>query len=189
MSWMRCSGAVGRLGVIVLAVAVLAVAGPAGAADGFAPVRQGSVIRSSRWPGTVATTSRTTRCGSATIPQPRPGRDGDHHRHRHPEPLEVRSGPRGFEISRLLVNNHPASFTRDGQELVISPDAGLPSGQPFTVVVAYAGVPAVITDPDESIEGWMPTDDGAFVVGEQQGSPGGIRSTTTHRTRRPTTSG
>ena len=30
----------------------------------------------------------------------------------------------------------------------------------------------MITDPDQSIEGWVPTDDGAFVVGEPQGSPG-----------------
>ena len=29
-----------------------------------------------------------------------------------------------------------------------------------------------MTDPDESIEGWVPTDDGAVVVGEPQGSPG-----------------
>ena len=28
-----------------------------------------------------------------------------------------------------------------------------------------------MTDPDFSIEGWVPTDDGAFVVGEPQGSP------------------
>ena len=29
----------------------------------------------------------------------------------------------------------------------------------------------MVTDPDQSIEGWVPTDDGAFVVGEPQGSP------------------
>ena len=40
------------------------------------------------------------------------------------------------------------------------------------VTVRYAGVPQVITDPDESIEGFVPTDDGAFVVGEPQGAPG-----------------
>ena len=79
---------------------------------------------------------------------------------------------RGFQISRLLVNGQAASFTRDGQELVITPVAGLPAGQAFTVVVDYAGEPSVITDPDGSIEGWVPTDDGAFVVGEPQGSPG-----------------
>ena len=40
------------------------------------------------------------------------------------------------------------------------------------MAVAYRGVPEVVTDPDQSIEGWVPTDDGAFVVGEPQGSPG-----------------
>jgi aminopeptidase N len=80
---------------------------------------------------------------------------------------------RGFSISRLLVNGQAATFTREGeQELVITPSAGLPSGSQFTVTVDYAGTPLVVTDPDEAIEGWVPTDDGAFVVGEPQGSPG-----------------
>jgi aminopeptidase N len=48
---------------------------------------------------------------------------------------------------------------------------GIQSGSGFTVVVGYAGTPTVVTDPDFSIEGWVPTDDGAFVVGEPQGSP------------------
>src|SRR5262249_41743849 len=78
---------------------------------------------------------------------------------------------RGFDINRLTVNGAAASFTRYGQELVITPAAGLPAGVMFTVVVGYSGIPLVITDPDESIEGWVPTDDGAFVVGEPQGSP------------------
>ncbi len=80
---------------------------------------------------------------------------------------------RGFSISRLLVNGQAATFTREGeQELVITPSAGLSSGSQFTVTIDYAGTPPVITDPDGSIEGWVPTDDGAFVVGEPQGSPG-----------------
>jgi aminopeptidase N len=79
---------------------------------------------------------------------------------------------RGFEIPELLVNGQPASFTRDGQELVITPRPRLRADQSFTVVVDYSGVPTVVTDPDQSIEGWVPTDDGAFVAGEPQGSPG-----------------
>ena len=79
---------------------------------------------------------------------------------------------RGFDIDRLTVNGAVASFTREGQELVITPAAGLPAGAVFTVVVGYSGVPQVITDPDGSIEGFVPTEDGAFVVGEPQGSPG-----------------
>jgi aminopeptidase N len=78
----------------------------------------------------------------------------------------------GFSIPRLLVNGAPATFTRDGQELVITPAAGIPNGSTFTVTVDYVGQPAVITDPDDAIEGWVPTQDGAFVVGEPQGSPG-----------------
>jgi aminopeptidase N len=78
---------------------------------------------------------------------------------------------RGFEISRLLVDGRAASLARDGQELVITPRVGLHRGRAFTVVVDYAGTPGVVTDPDGSIEGWVPTADGAFVVNEPQGSP------------------
>src|SRR5262245_26907999 len=79
---------------------------------------------------------------------------------------------RGFDVTSVAVSGRAASFTRDGQELVITPQVGLRSGRPFTVSVSYAGVPVVITDPDQSIEGWVPTNDGAFVVSEPQGSPG-----------------
>jgi len=76
-------------------------------------------------------------------------------------------------IRQVLVNGTAASFAREGvQELVVTPAAGLVQGRTFTVTVAYAGTPLVITDPDRSIEGWVPTDDGAFVVNEPQGSPG-----------------
>ena len=78
---------------------------------------------------------------------------------------------RGFEISRLEVNGRPAGFTRDGQELVITPRGRLAAGSAFTVRVDYAGTPSVVTDPDGSIEGWVPTGDGAIVVNEPQGSP------------------
>jgi hypothetical protein len=39
---------------------------------------------------------------------------------------------RGFDVSRLTVNGQAASFTRAGQELVITPQAGLPAARPFT---------------------------------------------------------
>jgi aminopeptidase N len=79
---------------------------------------------------------------------------------------------RGFDISALRVNGAAASFTRAGvHELVITPGTGIRSGQTFTVTIDYAGTPAIVTDPDGSIEGWVPTNDGAFVVNEPQGSP------------------
>jgi aminopeptidase N len=80
-------------------------------------------------------------------------------------------GAEGFDIPSLTVNGRPAAFARDGQELIVTPAQGIAQGSTFTVDVAYRGQPQVVTDPDGSIEGWVPTDDGAFVVGEPQGSP------------------
>jgi len=79
---------------------------------------------------------------------------------------------RGYDISDLEVNGRNAQFTRDGQELTVVPRHGLLRKLPFVVRVEYSGQPAPIVDPDESLEGWVPTDDGAFVVNEPQGSPG-----------------
>src|SRR5215218_10227645 len=170
---MRRKGAMGRLGVVVLAVAVLAVAAPAGAADRFTPGSPGLGdpffplagnggydvahygLRLGYDPAIRHLDGRATIRAVATQDLSRFDLD-----------------LRGFAISRLSVNGRKASFTRQGQELVITPARGLPAGRAFTVVVHYAGVPVVVTDPDESIEGWVPTDDGAFVVNEPQGSPG-----------------
>jgi aminopeptidase N len=79
---------------------------------------------------------------------------------------------RGFRITQLLVDGVAATYRRTGQELIVTPRTGIPSGRTFTVTVGYTGVPEIVTDPDQSIEGWIPTDDGAFVVNEPQGSPG-----------------
>jgi aminopeptidase N len=75
-------------------------------------------------------------------------------------------------VSEVSVDGRPAPFTQDGQELAIAPRRSLKRGHAFTVTVDYAGTPEPIVDPDESIEGWVPTDDGAFAVNEPQGAPG-----------------
>ena len=78
-----------------------------------------------------------------------------------------------YTVSKVRVNGEPATFAQhDGQELTINPRPKLKAGKRFEVKVVYSGQPEPITDPDESIEGWVPTDDGAFVVNEPQGSPG-----------------
>ena len=79
---------------------------------------------------------------------------------------------RGFRVSEVLVDGREATWWRSGQELVVVPATGISDGATFSVVVRYAGRPRIIRDPDGSVEGWVPTDDGAFVVGEPQGSPG-----------------
>jgi aminopeptidase N len=55
-------------------------------------------------------------------------------------------------------------------ELKVRPRAGIASGDEFRVRVRYRGRPHTITDPDGSEEGWIRTDDGAFVAGEPLGS-------------------
>jgi len=78
-----------------------------------------------------------------------------------------------YSVSKVKVDGTSASFSQQGQqELVISPRPKLKAGERFKVKVRYSGQPEPITDPDDSIEGWVPTDDGAFVVAEPQGSPG-----------------
>jgi aminopeptidase N len=78
-----------------------------------------------------------------------------------------------YAISSVTVDGTRANIARPGaQELQISPARNLNAGSDFTVRVVYSGRPKPIKDPDKSIEGWIPTDDGAFVVNEPQGSPG-----------------
>ena len=79
-----------------------------------------------------------------------------------------------YAVSKVTVNLRRATFSHSGQELVITPPRGLKRGRPFVVGVEYAGQPEPVVDPDDAIEGWVPTDDGAFVVGEPQGTPGWI---------------
>jgi len=79
----------------------------------------------------------------------------------------------GLTVSRVAIGNQkPAWFTDGVQELVISPRPKLHRGRTYTVEVDYRGIPATVVDPDDSFEGWVKNQDGAFVVNEPQGAPG-----------------
>jgi aminopeptidase N len=78
---------------------------------------------------------------------------------------------RGFTVSSVTVNGSAAKFARKDQELTITPAGGLRRNRDFTVRVVYAGHANYVLDPDHSKDGWIPTDDGAFVVNEPQGAP------------------
>src|SRR6185436_12233052 len=43
----------------------------------------------------------------------------------------------GDSVGSVAVNGAPATFTRDGDELVITPQRPLPKGRPFVVRVAH----------------------------------------------------
>ena len=77
---------------------------------------------------------------------------------------------KGLTVTAVTVDHRAADFRRDGQELVITPRRAPRAGQRFRVEVAYHGTPRPVTDPDGSPDGWIPTDDGAFVAGEPQGA-------------------
>ncbi|MCS0606175.1 M1 family metallopeptidase [Streptomyces sp. LP11] len=77
---------------------------------------------------------------------------------------------KGLKVTSVTVDRTPATFKRGGQELVVTPRHALRAGQDFRVTVAYHGTPKPVTDPDGSADGWIPTDDGAFVAGEPQGA-------------------
>ncbi|MFE1749255.1 M1 family metallopeptidase [Streptomyces anandii] len=77
---------------------------------------------------------------------------------------------KGLKVTGVTVDHHKAAHRRDGQELVVTPRTALREGREFRVTVTYNGVPGPVTDPDGSPDGWIPTDDGAFVAGEPQGA-------------------
>ncbi|MGW1985589.1 M1 family metallopeptidase [Streptomyces collinus] len=76
----------------------------------------------------------------------------------------------GLKVTRVTVDGTAAGFRRSGQELVVTPRHALREDREFHVTVSYSGTPKPVSDPDGSADGWIPTDDGAFVAGEPQGA-------------------
>ncbi|MCP2164697.1 M1 family metallopeptidase [Goodfellowiella coeruleoviolacea] len=72
----------------------------------------------------------------------------------------------GLEVSAVRVNDHPATFTREGDhELVIQPADLLPAGD-FRVSVRYSGSPVTLDDA-LGRGGWqISASGGAFVAGQ-----------------------
>ena len=74
-----------------------------------------------------------------------------------------------LEVSSVTVDRHAASFTRDGQELQITPHNGLHEGRTFVTTVRYGGVPQTVVGSPivfGSPYGFLHTDDGAFMGDE-----------------------
>ncbi|MEV6847296.1 M1 family aminopeptidase [Actinoplanes sp. NPDC051411] len=72
----------------------------------------------------------------------------------------------GLTVRSVIVDGRPAGWRRDGNELVITPAAGLRSGGAFTTVVTYDGRPQAIDDPYIGTSGFLRTADGVTVAGE-----------------------
>ena len=74
-----------------------------------------------------------------------------------------------LDVSSVTVDGSPAQFTRDGQELQITPKHGLHANSAFITTVTYGGVPQTIVGSPivfGSPYGFLHTDDGAFMGDE-----------------------
>ncbi|MFF7239541.1 M1 family metallopeptidase [Streptomyces collinus] len=73
-----------------------------------------------------------------------------------------------LQITAVEVDGRHATFTRDGDEVTVTPRAPLAKGRDFTVTVTYGGVPEPLSGPIVfgSRYGWMKTADGVFVACE-----------------------
>ncbi len=79
----------------------------------------------------------------------------------------------GLTVDAVTVNDSEATFTRADSELIITPSAVLAVDQPFTVTVAYGGVPAPISDAGVPFAGvgWLSYGaTGIYVISEPTGA-------------------
>jgi aminopeptidase N len=77
----------------------------------------------------------------------------------------------GFEITSLTVNDEAAEFTRQGQELTITPAQVITKDKVFTIVVAYQGIPdAMVSKALPFPTGWIVYENGIFVLSEPDGA-------------------
>jgi aminopeptidase N len=76
----------------------------------------------------------------------------------------------GLEVHEVTVDGAAATWARLDDELVITPMALLPDGVPFTVAIAYGGVPVDFIEYWGTYGGLVPTNDGALAFGEPEGA-------------------
>jgi len=77
----------------------------------------------------------------------------------------------GFTIEGITVDEQPAEFRRNGQELTITPARPLQAGEDFRVKVTYSGAPKQIKSVAMPVPaGWVTFDGGSFVLSEPDGA-------------------
>jgi len=77
----------------------------------------------------------------------------------------------GLEVGAITVDGEPAEFSREGQELTITPAAPIRSGAEFVTVISYTGVPEnIYSVAIPVLTGWVFYGDGIFVLSEPDGA-------------------
>jgi aminopeptidase N len=73
-----------------------------------------------------------------------------------------------LKASAVTVDGTAATALASGNELVVTPAAGIPDGRKFTVVVEYAGTPDQLANKALGNGGWIRTDDGGIALGQPE---------------------
>lgn len=77
----------------------------------------------------------------------------------------------GLRVRKVRVNGAKANFSRGpGYKLIVDLPRPAGPGEELRLNIRYGGRPVTVTDPDGTLEGWIPTDDGAVALGEPQGT-------------------
>ncbi|OON27482.1 MULTISPECIES: M1 family metallopeptidase [unclassified Micromonospora] len=74
----------------------------------------------------------------------------------------------GLTVRGVTVDGVPARHARDGDELVVTPAAGLTSGNGFTAEIRYEGSPKPLTNEALGEGGFRHTSDGAVALGQPE---------------------
>jgi len=73
-----------------------------------------------------------------------------------------------LRAEKVTVDGSPAKSRAVGDELVITPAAGIVNGARFAVVVDYGGAPEALNNEALGVGGWLRTADGGFALGQPE---------------------
>ncbi len=77
----------------------------------------------------------------------------------------------GMDVAAIDVDDVPATFSRDGRELIVTPPEPLAADEPVTVTVTTTGQPEPIADPGAfGSSGWITESWGSYVASEPIGA-------------------
>lgn len=78
----------------------------------------------------------------------------------------------GNTLHTVTVDDAPATTTRDGDELVVTPAKPIPHGGTFTVRISYTADPTQQRHRGDAIQdyGWVPTPDGTVLYAQPNGA-------------------
>ncbi len=75
----------------------------------------------------------------------------------------------GLTVRSVTVGGRPATWSRSGQELTITPSRGIANRSRFEVVIRYDGIPQPVIE-GLGVSGFVATDDGNIVAGQPHGA-------------------